>query len=177
MAVTVAHPLMRFLLVRPEVCLQLPSDSASQRTPLLFGYTLSTNIWASSGLSPVRLCSCRANIVSSSVSLILLTCLIWRLRSLNQTLTILTIYYIIIMCLTLLNVCLIINNMTVYYNISIVFYFLLFLLIIWYLKIITTYNISFLMSLIALFSYSDNNSSFEKQSAPIDLQEENLLDW
>ena len=55
----VAQPYMRFLFVRPEVCLQLPSDSASRRTPLLFGYTLPT-IWACSGLSPVRLCPCRA---------------------------------------------------------------------------------------------------------------------
>ena len=55
-----AQPYMRFLFVRPEVCLQLPSDSASRRTPLLFGYTLPT-IWACSGLSPVRLYPCRAN--------------------------------------------------------------------------------------------------------------------
>lgn len=34
--------LMRFLFVRPKVCLHLPSDSASRRTPLVFGYTLPT---------------------------------------------------------------------------------------------------------------------------------------
>jgi len=28
---------IRFLFVRPAFCLQLPSDSASRRTPLLFG--------------------------------------------------------------------------------------------------------------------------------------------
>src|SRR3990172_7800803 len=31
-------PRMRFLFVGPGVCLQLPSDSASRRTPLLFGW-------------------------------------------------------------------------------------------------------------------------------------------
>jgi len=30
-------PHMRFLFVRPAFCLQLPSDSASRPTPLLFG--------------------------------------------------------------------------------------------------------------------------------------------
>jgi hypothetical protein len=30
-------PHMRFLFVRPALCLQLPSDSESLRTPLLFG--------------------------------------------------------------------------------------------------------------------------------------------
>ena len=35
-----SEPCMRFLSVRPEVCLQLLSDPASQRTPLLFGYVL-----------------------------------------------------------------------------------------------------------------------------------------
>ena len=38
------HPvyvcLMRFLFVRPEVCLQLPSDSSSPRTPLLLAMCL-----------------------------------------------------------------------------------------------------------------------------------------
>ena len=29
---------MRFLFVRPEVCLHLPSDSTSRWTPLVFGY-------------------------------------------------------------------------------------------------------------------------------------------
>lgn len=33
---------MRFLFVRPRFCLQLPSDSTSQWTPLLFGYALPT---------------------------------------------------------------------------------------------------------------------------------------
>ena len=31
---------MRFLSVRPEICLHLPSDPASRRSPLVFGYTL-----------------------------------------------------------------------------------------------------------------------------------------
>ena len=35
-------PCMRFLFVRPRVCLQLPSDSTSQWTPLLFSYALPT---------------------------------------------------------------------------------------------------------------------------------------
>ena len=51
---------MWFLSVGPEVCLQLPSDSTSRWTPLLFGYTLPT-IWACSGLSPVRARPWRAN--------------------------------------------------------------------------------------------------------------------
>ena len=41
--------------------LQLPSDSTSRWTPLLFGYTLPT-IWACSGLSPVRVRPWRANL-------------------------------------------------------------------------------------------------------------------
>ena len=32
--------LMRFLFVRPEICLHLPSDSTSRWTPLVFGYDL-----------------------------------------------------------------------------------------------------------------------------------------
>ena len=52
---------MWFLSVGPEICLQLPSDSTSRWTPLLFGYTLPT-IWACSGLSPVRVRPWRANI-------------------------------------------------------------------------------------------------------------------
>ena len=51
---------MRFLSVGPEICLQLPSDSTSRWTPLLFGYTLPT-IWACSGLSPIRARPWRAN--------------------------------------------------------------------------------------------------------------------
>ena len=35
-----SEPYMRFLSVRSEVCLQLPSDSTSRWTPLLFGYAL-----------------------------------------------------------------------------------------------------------------------------------------
>ena len=31
---------MRFLFVRPEICLHLPSDSASRQTPLVFSYLL-----------------------------------------------------------------------------------------------------------------------------------------
>ena len=51
---------MRFLSVGPEICLQLPSDSTSQWTPLLFGYTFPTT-WACSGLTPVRARPWRAN--------------------------------------------------------------------------------------------------------------------
>ena len=51
---------MWFLSVGPEVCLQLPSDSISRWTPLLFSYTLPT-IWACSGLSPIRARPWRAN--------------------------------------------------------------------------------------------------------------------
>jgi len=36
---------IRFLFVKPALCLQLPSDSASRRTPLLFGYTLPLAGW------------------------------------------------------------------------------------------------------------------------------------
>ncbi len=36
---------MRFLTVRPEICLRLPSDPASRRTPLVFGYTLPAAGW------------------------------------------------------------------------------------------------------------------------------------
>ena len=36
------HSLMGFLFVRPVVCLQLPSDSTSRWTPLLFSYPLPT---------------------------------------------------------------------------------------------------------------------------------------
>ena len=32
--------LIWFLFVRPEICLHLPSDSVSRRTPLMFGYIL-----------------------------------------------------------------------------------------------------------------------------------------
>ena len=41
--------------------IQLPSDSISRWTPLLFSYTLPT-IWACSGLSPVRARPWRANL-------------------------------------------------------------------------------------------------------------------
>ena len=51
---------MWFLSVGPEICLQLPSDSISRWTPLLFSYTLPT-IWACSRLSPVRARPWRAN--------------------------------------------------------------------------------------------------------------------
>ena len=52
---------MRFLSVGPEICLQLPSDSTSRWTPLLFDYTFPTT-WACSGLSPVRARPWRANL-------------------------------------------------------------------------------------------------------------------
>ena len=54
------QPYMRFLSVGPEVCLQLPSDSSSRKTPLLFSYTLPTT-WVCSGLAPVRARPWRAN--------------------------------------------------------------------------------------------------------------------
>ncbi|NBJ97292.1 hypothetical protein D5282_08125, partial [bacterium 1xD8-48] len=38
--IRISEPYMRFLSVRPEVCLQLLSDSVSRRTPLLFSYVL-----------------------------------------------------------------------------------------------------------------------------------------
>ena len=44
---------MRFLSVGPRICLQLPSDSTSRWTPLLFSYTFPTT-WACSELSPAR---------------------------------------------------------------------------------------------------------------------------
>ena len=51
---------MRFLSVGPRICLQLPSDSTSRWTPLLFSYTFPTT-WACSGLSPARARPWRAN--------------------------------------------------------------------------------------------------------------------
>lgn len=38
--------LMRFLFVKPRVCLQLPSDSPSPGTPLLLGCALPTTVRA-----------------------------------------------------------------------------------------------------------------------------------
>jgi hypothetical protein len=46
--------LMRFLSVRSEICLQLPSDSVSRRTPLLFSYVL-RRCRLAPGISPVRI--------------------------------------------------------------------------------------------------------------------------
>ena len=51
---------MRFLSVGPRICLQLPSNSTSRWTPLLFSYTFPTT-WACSGLSPARARPWRAN--------------------------------------------------------------------------------------------------------------------
>ena len=51
---------MRFLSVGPRICLQLPSESTSRWTPLLFSYTFPTT-WACSGLSPARVRPWRAN--------------------------------------------------------------------------------------------------------------------
>ena len=51
---------MRFLSVGPRICLQLPSDSTSRWTPLLFSYTFPTT-WACSGLLPARARPWRAN--------------------------------------------------------------------------------------------------------------------
>ena len=52
--------LMQFLFVRPVVCLQLPSDSVSRRTPLSLAMRLVLYLLRS-GLSPVRTRSCRAH--------------------------------------------------------------------------------------------------------------------
>lgn len=49
----------RFLSVRPRVCLQLPSDSASRWTPLPLAK--SSRYRATSGLSPYRTCAHRAH--------------------------------------------------------------------------------------------------------------------
>ena len=57
---------MRFLSVGPEICLQLPSDSTSRWTPLLFGYTFPTTR-ACSGLAPIRARPWRANQKSAPV--------------------------------------------------------------------------------------------------------------
>ncbi|BAK94273.1 hypothetical protein TEH_09460 [Tetragenococcus halophilus NBRC 12172] len=51
--------LMRFLFVSASVCLQLPSDSASRRTPLLLAN--SSYCQACSGLSPPSYRPCRAH--------------------------------------------------------------------------------------------------------------------
>jgi len=53
--------LMRFLFVRPEICLHLPSDSTSRWTPLVFSYVFPTTR-VDSGLQPVRLRPCWAHI-------------------------------------------------------------------------------------------------------------------
>ena len=52
-------PYMRFLSIRPRVCLQLPSDSASRRTPLLLAN--SSYCQACSGLTPPSYRPCRAH--------------------------------------------------------------------------------------------------------------------
>ena len=52
-------PYMWFLFVRPRVCLRLPSDSASRRTPLPSAN--SSYCQACSGLSPPSYRSCRAH--------------------------------------------------------------------------------------------------------------------
>src|SRR5574344_2821543 len=51
---------MRLLSVGPEICRQLPSDSTSRWTPLLFSYTFPTT-WACWGLAPLRARPWRAN--------------------------------------------------------------------------------------------------------------------
>ena len=51
--------LMQFLFVRPVVCLRLPSDSASRRTPLSLAMRLA--LPPALDLSPVRTRSCRAH--------------------------------------------------------------------------------------------------------------------
>ena len=38
--IRISQPYMWFLFVRPRICLQLPSDSTSQQTRLLFSYVL-----------------------------------------------------------------------------------------------------------------------------------------
>ena len=52
-------PYMQFLFVRPRLCFGLPSDSASQRTPLPSTY--SSYCQACSGLSPPCCFACRAH--------------------------------------------------------------------------------------------------------------------
>ena len=54
------QPYIRFLSIRLEVCLLLPSNFTSQWTPLLFGYTLSTTE-TYSRFSPVRVRPWRVN--------------------------------------------------------------------------------------------------------------------
>ena len=52
-------PCMQFLFVRPRFCFRLPSDSASQRTPLPL--TNSSYCQVCSGLSPPSNSACRAH--------------------------------------------------------------------------------------------------------------------
>ena len=52
-------PLMQFLFVRPRLCLRLPSDSASRRTPLPSAN--SSYCQVCSGLSPPSDNTCRAH--------------------------------------------------------------------------------------------------------------------
>src|SRR5574344_2677950 len=58
--IRISGPYMWFLFVGPRVCLQLPSDSTSRWTPLLFSYTFPTT-WACWGLAPLRARPWRAN--------------------------------------------------------------------------------------------------------------------
>ena len=58
-------PLMQFLFVRPRLCLRLPSDSASRRTPLPSAN--SSYCQVCSGLSPPSDNACRAHINKTEV--------------------------------------------------------------------------------------------------------------
>jgi hypothetical protein len=57
--VRLALPYIRFLFVGPELCLWLPSDSASRRTPLPLANTSYCQVC--SGLSPPSYCPCWAH--------------------------------------------------------------------------------------------------------------------
>lgn len=61
------RPYMRFLFVGPELCLRLPSDSASRQTPLPLANASCYR--ARSGLSPPSCCPCRAHIGKSAAGI------------------------------------------------------------------------------------------------------------
>mgnify|MGYP007084608904 CR=1 FL=1 len=66
--------IMRFLFVGPKVCLRLPSDSASRRTPLPLANASCYR--ARSGLSPLSCCPCRAHQYSPEHSKMFRDCII-----------------------------------------------------------------------------------------------------
>jgi len=55
-------PYMQFLFIWPELCLRLPSDSSSRRTPLPLANTSYCQVC--SGLSPYSYRPCRAHIIN-----------------------------------------------------------------------------------------------------------------